>query len=74
MANNPPRITAQRFSTYDITKTKTPDKAKDKTHNITHKHEQIQKKIGDIHLHFPAHTQDYEPIKKHKRKNNIQIP
>jgi len=43
-----------------------PDKAKDKAHCTTHKHEQNKKKIGDIHLHFPAHTQDYELIQKHK--------
>jgi len=39
MANNPPHSTAQRFSNYDIPKIKAPDKAKDKTHSITHKHE-----------------------------------
>ena len=70
MANNPPHSTAQEFSTYDITKTRTPDKAKDKTH----KHEKNKKqKMGDIQLHFPAHTQDYEPIQKHKLKSRIQM-
>jgi len=73
MANNPPHSTAQSFSTYDITKTKTTDKAKVKTHSTTHKHEQ-KRKMGNIHLYFPARTQDYEPIQKHKRKNSIQMP
>jgi len=75
MASNPPNSTAQRVSTYDITKTKTPNKAKDKTHSTTHEHEQKHKNgRHDIHLHFPAHRQDYETIQKHKRKNNIQMP
>jgi len=73
MANNPLHSIAQQSSTYDITKTKTPDKAKDKTHSTTHKHEQKQK-MGNIHLHFPAHMQDYESIQKHKHKDSIQMP
>jgi len=73
MANNPPHSTVHRFSAYDITKTKMPDKAKDKTHSTTHKYEQKQK-MDNIHLHFPAHTQDYEPIQKHKRKDSNQMP
>jgi len=73
MAKNPPHSTAQQFSTYDIIKTKTPDKAKDKTRGTTHKYWQKQK-MDNIHLHFPAHTQDYERIQKHKRKSIIQMP
>jgi len=42
MANNPLHSTAQQFSTYDIPKTKTPGKAKDKTHSTTHKHKKGQ--------------------------------
>jgi len=74
MANNSPHSTAQRFSTYDITKIKTPDKAKVETHSTTKKHEQKQKKMGNIHLYFPAHTQDYKPIQKLEGKYSIQMP
>jgi hypothetical protein len=74
MANNPPHSTAQWFSNCDITKTKTPDKAKDKTHSTTHKYEPPPPKKSDIHLHIPAHTQDHEPIQKQKHKDSIQMP
>jgi len=73
MANNPPHSTAQRFSIYDITKTKSQIKQKTK-HTTPHKNMNKNKKMSDIHLHFPPHTQDYEPIQKHKRKDGIQVP
>ena len=68
-AHNPPHRTAQRFSTHNNTKIKTPDKAKDKTHRTTHKHEEKLKKWATFTFISPH----IRKITNQFRNTNVRI-